>query len=227
MLLYTFTSLLTGLLLATEINASGNDSHRLSSTMAQTLSSRSIIFAPNPKVYVRNGVWLGKGGPYTVDFINKSGQELGVVIWGASGNNSFVNLVTPLITVGISVNSSMTISFDYGATGAWSGIYSDTPDGYGLIADTWGEFAFGSASMYDVSRQLNMNGHNMSIQGPTCKADMNTCVFVCDEGEACAFGYRLRNCATGSQKGAASYGRSSGGCTLPKTQGGSLVAIFS
>lgn len=87
----------------------------------------------------------------------------------------------------------------------------------GQISDTWGEGTFvPKYSVVDVSREVNLNGRSMSIVGPTCTSDMNTCVFKCGGGAVtCLTGYELVNCATGSQEGAnfGTYnGAPSGGC---------------
>lgn len=226
--LYITYSIAVFLTLSAKVNAAQNASDALPLSMAATLVSRSILLGENSFSYVRNGVWWGNDGPFTVDYINKSGQELALIIWGSSGLDSYVNVVKPLMTVAIPVDSSKTISFDYGAVGAWSTVYPDTPTDSttGQIPNTWGEFSFGAVSMYDVSGQVNMTGHHMSIVGPTCRADMDTCVFVCSVGQTCSFGYELRNCTTGSQEGAASYGTSSGGCKGPGSSGGALTTTF-
>ncbi|KAG9695757.1 hypothetical protein KCU95_g238, partial [Aureobasidium melanogenum] len=53
----------------------------------------------------------------------------------------------------------------------------------------------------------------MSIEGAQCVSDMEQCVFTCDSGDSCEFGYTLENCS--SQPGAQSgtyAGAASGGC---------------
>lgn len=61
-----------------------------------------------------------------------------------------------------------------------------------------------------------MNGTSMSIIGPKCKSDMNTCVFACEDGAStCLNQYQLVNCEPGSQLGASKGthdGADSGGC---------------
>jgi hypothetical protein len=127
-----------------------------------------------------------------------------------------VSVNTPLITVSLPRAVSQTISFEVGLSGAWSAVYSDTIASYsGIITNTWGEFTFGEAGVVDVSRLPHMSGHPMSIVGPTCTADINTCVFLCNVGEVCMDNYTLQNCANGSQTGANfGYinGTESGGC---------------
>ncbi|GAB7347442.1 hypothetical protein MBLNU459_g4360t2 [Dothideomycetes sp. NU459] len=224
-----FASIVTGLVLAVlplVTATSGNFPAHLSYDVAKSLFSKRILLSDNPVSFVPKGVWVGTDGLYTINFINHSSHDLGLVVWAPHVFSSFVTLITPSLTVSITSGSNLTISFDYGSAGAWSAVYPDTPSYSDQIPNTWGEFTFGSVSMFDVSRQLNMSGYDMSIEGPTCKADRNTCVFVCSMGDNCAYGYQLRNCTSSSQEGARSYGKSSGGCIGPGPQGGNLTTTF-
>jgi len=157
--------------------------------------------------------WVGSDGTYTNEFSNQSGEDLILVVWGPDG--SWVNANTPLITAEIASGSSMTVSFASGAIGAWSAIYGDTIMVDGQVSNTWGEYTFSEEGVVDVSREVNMSGHGMSITGPSCMTDMNTCVFVCASGNSCLTNYELLNCEAGSQSGA-QYGTfgglPSGGC---------------
>lgn len=164
-------------------------------------------------------VWLGGGGTYTNNFVNKASETIILVIWGPQG--SWVNAVPPLITTAIEPGQSQMVSFANGASGAWSALYSDTKLVNGQVCNTWGEFTFAAPySTVDVSREVNMSGKGMEIQTPQCVSNMDTCVFVCDSGNSCLTGYSLVNCAIGSQPGAnygtANYGDGpvpSGGCS--------------
>lgn len=159
--------------------------------------------------------WIGDGAAFTNEFINQSGEDCVLVVWGPWG--SWVNQIQPQITVSIPHNSSKTISFPNGWSGAWAPIYGSSQLVNGQIFDTWGEGTFNPPySVVDVSREVNMNGKAMSIVGPQCTTDMNTCVFKCPAGQpSCMTGYSLENCNTGSQAGA-NYGfydgAASGGC---------------
>jgi len=157
--------------------------------------------------------WIGSDGPYTNEFTNASGEDLILVVWGVAG--SWINAVQPTITASLAAGASLTVSFADGASGAWTAIYSDTQLVNGQASNSWGEFTFGQWGVVDVSREVNMNGHAMSIVGPSCTTDMNTCVFVCSSGNSCITGYELLNCENGSQPGAnyGTYdGAPSGGC---------------
>lgn len=159
------------------------------------------------------GIWLGSGGAYTNEFTNDSGEDLILVIWGSDG--SWVNANKPAVTVSLASGASTLVSFASGAIGAWSAIYADTQTVDGQVSNTWGEFTFSPEGVVDVSKEVNMSGHSMSIVGPDCTTDMTTCVFVCTSGNVCLTDYALLNCAAGSQSGA-QYGTfggaPSGGC---------------
>jgi len=181
------------------------DASRLSSMGVNSLGINS---------YAANGqAWLGQDGPYQNQFINNSGEDLILVVWGVAG--SWINAVQPTITASIAAGQSLWVSFADGASGAWTAVYGDTQMVNGQASNTWGEFTFGQWGVVDISREVNMNGHPMSIVGPSCTTDMNTCVFVCSSGTVCMTGYLLQNCDNGSQPGA-NYGTfdgaPSGGC---------------
>lgn len=163
---------------------------------------------------VANGqAWLGQDGPYQNEYVNESGEDLILVVWGVAG--SWINVIQPTITASIPAGQSIWLSFADGASGAWTAIYGDTQMVNGQASNTWGEFTFGQWGVVDVSREVNMLGHPMSIVGPSCTTDMDTCVFVCSTGDVCMFDYLLQNCENGSQPGA-NYGTfagaPSGGC---------------
>lgn len=162
-----------------------------------------------------NTPWIGQDGQFTNEFINQSGEDLTMVIWGPAG--SWVNAIQPQITVSIPHNSSQTVSFPVGWSGAWAPVYGDSQLVNGQICDTWGEGTFSPPySVVDVSREVNMNGRSMSIVGPQCTSNMDTCVFKCADGSSsCLTGYQLYNCDPKVQQGAnfGTYdGAASGGC---------------
>lgn len=184
----------------------------LSATATSKLSSLGCLAGSNA-VADNGAVWIGAGGAYTNTFTNNAGEDLILVVWGPDA--SWVNANKPLVTLDLPAGSSQLVSFASGAIGAWSAVYADTPMVMGQISNTWGEYTMSPEGVVDVSREVNMNGHGMSIVGPQCTTDMNTCVFVCSSGTVCMTDYELLNCAGGSQPGA-QYGTfggfPSGGC---------------
>ncbi|GAB7342053.1 hypothetical protein MBLNU457_g0337t1 [Dothideomycetes sp. NU457] len=184
-----------------------------STSLLQKLGVMSAINALS-----NNGanVWIGDNGPYVTEYINNSGEDIEVVIWGSA--SSWVNVASPLIAQALAPGQSFKASFASGVSGAWSAIYEDTQMLNGQISNTWGEYTFnGQFSTFDVSRLPNMAGHGMTIETDNCKSDMNTCVFTCQNGNTCMTGYNLLNCNAGSQPGASSgtyAGAPSGGCLV-------------
>jgi hypothetical protein len=156
--------------------------------------------------------WIGNDGDYVTEFNNESGEDLVLVMWGSWG--SWTNVQAPLITYEIANGSAVNISTVTGTSGGWAALYEDTKMVNGQISNTWGEFTYnGQYSTVDVSRLVNMNGRDMTIEGAQCVSDMKQCVFTCDSGDSCEFGYTLENCS--SQPGAQSgmyAGAASGGC---------------
>ncbi|GAB7347441.1 hypothetical protein MBLNU459_g4360t1 [Dothideomycetes sp. NU459] len=144
-----FASIVTGLVLAVlplVTATSGNFPAHLSYDVAKSLFSKRILLSDNPVSFVPKGVWVGTDGLYTINFINHSSHDLGLVVWAPHVFSSFVTLITPSLTVSITSGSNLTISFDYGSAGAWSAVYPDTPSYSDQIPNTWGEFTFGSSS---------------------------------------------------------------------------------
>jgi len=159
------------------------------------------------------GVWIGAGGPYTVDVTNNAKEPVIFVCWGPAA--SWINANVPTITISLAKGASQILSFANGQSGACSAIYSDTQIVNGQVSDTWFEFTFSNEGVVDISREVNMNGHSMCAVGPECTTNMTTCVFVCNSGNSCMTNYLLQNCASGSQPGAQYgeyYGAASGGC---------------
>jgi len=195
---------------AAEVGVAKRDA--LTGTAISKLASLSVL--PGLNAVTSDGTaWMGSEGAYTNNFTNNAGEDLILIIWGPAG--SWVNVNEPLITLSMAPGESQEISFAEGLSGAWSAIYSDTETVDGQVSNTWGEFTFAPLGVVDVSREVNMNGHGMSVVQPMCTTDMDTCVFVCGSGDTCITDYVLQNCDNGSQQGA-QYGLfdgfPSGGC---------------
>ncbi|KAL1641270.1 hypothetical protein SLS58_006172 [Diplodia intermedia] len=156
-------------------------------------------------------VWVGDDGDYTNEYSNQSDEDIVLVVWGPAA--SWVNTQDPLVTISLPAGTNKTLSFANGASGAWAAVYEDTSLVNGQISETWGEYTFGEWGCVDVSREVNMKGHNMSIDTGNCISDMETCVFQCKDGaESCWQEYELLNCENGSQEGA-TYGTFDGAPT--------------
>lgn len=170
-----------------------------------------------------SNVWIGTNGKYTNEFTNESGESLVLVVWGVAGSwVGGLNPVQPLVTASLGPNEKTTLSFADGASGGWAAIYPDTTLNLGQVFNTWGEFTFGPYSTVDVSREVNMNGRNMTIVTPGCVSDMKTCVFVCKNGAlSCWLEYELLNCHAGNG-GGSDAAAMNGGCNGIPAAGGAL-----
>ena len=186
---------------------SQSDSTALTAAHVSRLVTMGVLPGTNA-VSQTADAWFGSDGRYTNEFTNDSGDDLILVIWGPGA--SWVNAHTPLITTSLAPGACTTISFKSGLSGAWSAIHPDTQMVMGQVSNTWGEFTFNPTGVVDVSREVNMDGHGMSVVGPYCTTDMEKCVFVCSSGTTCMTGYQLLNCDVGSQPGA-QYGTDKGG----------------
>lgn len=198
----------------------------LTTASASKLSAIGVLTGQNSQA-AGSIPWVGTAGnaAFTNEFVNQSGEDLTLVLWGAAG--SWVNAVQPQITVSIPQGQNQTVSFPDNWSGAWAPVYGATTQYFGQVIETWGEATFNKYyATADVSREVNGNGRNMKIVTPQCVSDMNTCVFVCN-GEnnmasgfpQCLHQYKLLNCAIGSQPGA-NYGKDpnlgnadTGGCS--------------
>lgn len=167
----------------------------------------------NPTSNTGGGVWIGDDSNYKNTFTNNAGEDIILTCWGSAG--SWVNAIVPQITVTLGDGDSTTLSFADGHSGACSAIYSDTELVNGQLSNTWLEHTFGSYGTFDVSREVNMNGHSISAVGEQCTSDMTTCVFECVSGTTCTTGYTLKNCGSSNGGGAGTYdGAASGGCMM-------------
>lgn len=171
----------------------------LTSTDTARLEGMGCLIGQN-SLSAGSQAWIGSDGIYTNEFSNDSDNDLILIVWGVAA--SWVNVHIPLITISLPQQASQTISFASGMSGAWSAVYSDTEMIDGQIANTWGEYTFGETGVVDVSREVNMLGHPLSIVGPMCTANITTCVFLCTSGDRCTTDYTLQNCENGSQAGA-------------------------
>jgi len=162
------------------------------------------------------GCWLGSDGPNVNTVTNGAGVPIIVVVWGASGYAaSFMSSgIAPYITYGLAAGASTTISCA-DVSGGMAAVYPDTTlTSFGQIGNTWVEFTWGSWGTVDISKEVTMSGHAVSVSSPVCTTDMNTCVFVCNSGDTCgaAGTYTLKNCSgPNKQSDAAAM---NGGCLM-------------
>lgn len=204
---------------STPTTATSSDSDIVSAVLSAVqeleLLALGVVAAGHNAVTNEQDVWIGTDGPYTMEVKNESQDKLFLVCWGPTG--SWINVDVPLVTLYLPSGSSSTLSFADGASGACSSFYSDTSLVNGQCSNTWIEFTMGEEGVFDISREVNMNGHDVEVVGPKCTSNLTTCVFLCKDHllESCEYDYELVNCENGSQSGATfgqDNGADSGGC---------------
>jgi hypothetical protein len=179
----------------------------------------------------QNGIWLGKDSKWRAQFTNDNNADAVLFCWRSNDfKNMCLNEMQPEISVGLKSGQSVDISFEENASAACAPVYPDTKLAlFGGISNTWWEVTFGSQGAFDVSRNVNMNGSNISSKGSKCTSDMDTCVFKCKNGmDSCEKGsdYDLYNCESGNGGGGGYdpiMAGTGGGCSMG--QNGEVVRV--
>ncbi|KAK3936438.1 hypothetical protein QBC46DRAFT_366924 [Diplogelasinospora grovesii] len=161
-------------------------------------------------------VWVGGDGPNTITFWNRSPVRIIALLW--NGDQSWVNVAAPQISWSLAPGQAVTISAANGVAGGFSALYNhQTTLRDGQVYNTWGEFSTGNSATVDISRLPNMSGSAMDARvGTGCVTNMNTCVFVCSNGQNRCGGpgeYALINCSgPNTAYGLDPNGQPGGGC---------------
>lgn len=236
------------------------------SASAEVVERRSVAFmSPDDVTLLDNkGVKTGKnidckdkgddpvtvgddGGPFVVEFENKSEQDVVVVVWSGSSQNGAVNAMfvgahQPDVTHTLQANTTTTVSFNPAVAegNAISGGFAAVRTSVGLtefsgqIDDTFGEYTFTTASQFsttDVSRLINMKGNKMEIfnykskadaktEEPACASTMDKCSFVCPDGANNCIVGKIINCPVGSPNTVSNESGMDGGCAGMTNTGG-------
>jgi hypothetical protein len=173
--------------------------------------------------FSNNGlIWIGNDGYMKFTFYNMQSTRLILCIWREKWG--FLDSQKPEVTISIDPYQFTHISVANGVKwNAFSAIYPDTKVA-GQIYNTWGEFSVdGPFSTVDVSREPLMNGHPMDIYSYStrCRANMNTCAFVCKNKDRCGETqeYDLINCGPTNGGSFAMLDRGKG----PNPEGGCMM----
>lgn len=167
-------------------------------------------------------IWIGKDSKYTIEFINNKKEDAVLYCWASNGyNGMIVTKFQPEVSVAVKSGKSVTLSWAADVPSACAPVFSGTSTSiFGGIDNTWLEMNFGQWGTFDVSRNVNMKGDNISAKGSKCTSDMETCVFVCKNGlDTCEKGsdYTLKNCQS-SNGGGGGYDVNvagvGGGCSM-------------
>jgi hypothetical protein len=151
------------------------------------------------------GIWLGKDSDWRMEVTNAGSSDGAYICWQSNGfTGMIVSQNAPAIAVGLKPGQTVSISFAPNVPSSCAPITSNSAMSmFGGVAETWGEVTFGNFGAFDVSRNVNMHGSNLSMKGSKCVSDMDTCVFKCKDSGAssCETGYDLYNCGAGSGGG--------------------------
>jgi hypothetical protein len=151
------------------------------------------------------GIWIGDDSEWGMDVTNTGSSEAVFYCWKANGFSGMsINKFIPDVSVGMKAGQTVSLSFAANVPAACAPATAATKLAlFGGLDETWAEVTFGNNGAFDVSRNVNMNGCNISMQGSKCKSDMETCVFKCQDpnAQSCEKGYDLLNCHAGNGGG--------------------------
>lgn len=156
------------------------------------------------------GIWIGEDSDWKAEFTNDANEDVVLFCWKADGFSGMsLNVNQPEISVGLKSGQKTVVSFAANVPAACAPAFSSTKlANFGGLHQTWWEVTFGQYGAFDVSRNVNMNGRNISSKGSKCTSDMNVCVFKCKEKngvapDSCEAGtdYDLFDCGAGGGGG--------------------------
>ncbi|KAF2193941.1 hypothetical protein K469DRAFT_709425 [Zopfia rhizophila CBS 207.26] len=165
-------------------------------------------------------MWIGDSSDWKTTFTNDKDEDVVLLCWASNGFTGMtLNVNKPAISISIPSGKSQTISFAPNVPGACAPAYKDTTlANFGGVDNTWFEYTFGNNGAFDITRNVKMQGNNISAKGSKCTSDMETCVFKCTGGQqSCEKGYDLFNCGA-SNGGGGGYDPvmqgTGGGCAM-------------
>lgn len=169
------------------------------------------------------GIWIGDDSAWQTTWTNDGNDPAVVYCWKADGFSGMsINVNVPDVSVALKGGESVTLSFAENVPAACAPMFDSSKLAlFGGCDQTWFEVTFGQFGAFDISRNVNMKGHNISSKGSKCTSDMNTCVFKCKDENAlsCEKGtdYDLFNCGA-NQGGGGGYDTkmagTGGGCAM-------------
>ncbi|CAO2647606.1 Nn.00g085280.m01.CDS01 [Neocucurbitaria sp. VM-36] len=181
------------------------------------------------------GIWVGTDSAWQAEFTNDANKNAVLYCWKANGFSGMsVNVNQPDISVGLKSGESVNLSFAPNVPAACAPAFADSALAlFGGLDQTWFEVTFGEYGAFDISRNVNMNGCNISSKGSKCTSDMDTCVFKCKDSSvsSCEKGtdYDLFNCDA-SSGGGGGYDTvmagTGGGCSMGSS-GEKIQVVFS
>ncbi|KAL6709867.1 hypothetical protein ACN47E_000652 [Coniothyrium glycines] len=204
----------------------------LTSEFTQMVNDLGAKTGKNSKTN-NGGIWIGSDSAWQTTWTNDGTKDAVLYCWKADGFSGMsINVNQPEVSIGLKSGETVTLSFAENVPAACAPMTSsDKLALFGGCDQTWFEVTFGHYGAFDISRNVNMNGINISSKGSKCTSDMDTCVFMCKGGlTTCEAGtdYDLFNCGAGTG-GGGGYDTimqgTGGGCAMG-TSGEKIQASF-
>lgn len=200
----------------------GDVVHDVLEGVESIVKSLGIISTGKNDKSSNGGIWIGEDGDWKAEFTNDANEDAVIFCWKADGFDGMsLNVNQPEVSVGLKSGKKTVVSFAPGVPAACAPAFSDTKlANFGGLHQTWWEVTFGVNGAFDVSRNINMNGRQISSKGSKCVSDMDNCVFKCLHGlTTCEKGtdYDLFNCGASSGGGGgydAVMAGTGGGCSM-------------
>jgi hypothetical protein len=133
-------------------------------------------------------IWIGGGGKHSATFTNTADKDAMLWCWGKS--TMWINANQPLISIKLAAGETQKLSVADGFSGGCGASFPDSDLFMGLLNESILEFTFGSGAngCFDVSREINMKGIQLTAKGSKCTSGLDgsaqACTFVCTDSSA-------------------------------------------
>ncbi|KAL1610503.1 hypothetical protein SLS60_002172 [Paraconiothyrium brasiliense] len=133
-------------------------------------------------------IWIGGDGKHSATFTNGADKDAMVWCWGKS--TMWINANQPVISIKLAAGETQKLSVADGFSGGCGASFDDSDLYMGLLNESILEFTFGSGAngCFDISREINMKGIQLTAKGSKCTSGLdgssNSCTFVCTDSSA-------------------------------------------
>ncbi|KAL5376470.1 hypothetical protein DPSP01_010479 [Paraphaeosphaeria sporulosa] len=133
-------------------------------------------------------IWIGGDGKHSATFTNGADKDAMVWCWGKS--TMWINANQPLISIKLAAGETQKLSVADGFSGGCGASFDDSDLFMGLLNESILEFTFGSGAngCFDISREINMKGIQLTAKGAKCTSGLDggsqACTFVCTDSSA-------------------------------------------
>ncbi|KAF2438046.1 hypothetical protein P171DRAFT_491341 [Karstenula rhodostoma CBS 690.94] len=133
-------------------------------------------------------IWIGGNGKHSATFTNSADKDAMVWCWGKS--TMWINANQPLISIKLAAGETQKLSVADGFSGGCGASFDDSDLFMGLLNESILEFTFGSGAngCFDISREINMKGIQLTAKGAKCTSGLDggsqACTFICTDSSA-------------------------------------------